>query len=77
MLQAMVKLRGVMDPLYGLDGGVLLDMVWFLTSVSQTGCIINFVRVYLKGIAWSIIINLICKINFVCTPSLQKPRHIT
>ena len=52
MLQAMVKLRGVMDPLYGLDGGVSLDMVWFLTSVSQTGCIINFVRVYLKGIAW-------------------------
>ena len=77
MLQAMVKLRGVMDPLYGLDRGVSLDMVWFLTSVSQTGCIINFVRVYLKGIAWSIIINLICKINFVCTPSLQKPRHIT
>ena len=77
MLQAMVKLRGVMDPLYGLDGNVSLDMVWFLTSVSQTGCIINFVRVYLKGIAWSIIINLICKINFVCTPSLQKPRHIT
>ena len=77
MLQAMVKLWGVMDPLYGLDGGVSLDMVWFLTSVSQTGCIINFVRVYLKGIAWSIIINLICKINFVCTPSLQKPRHIT
>ena len=38
MLQAMVKLRGVMDPLYGLDGGVSLDMVWFLTSVSQTGC---------------------------------------
>ena len=77
MLQAMVKLRGVMDPLYGLDGDVSLDMVWFLTSVSQTGCIINFVRVYLKGIAWLIIINLICKINFVCTPSLQKPRHIT
>ena len=69
MLQAMVKLWGVMDPLYGLDGGVSLDRVWFLTSVSQTGCIINFVRVYLKGIAWSIIINLICKINFVCTPS--------
>ena len=75
MLQAMVKLRGVMDPLYGLDGGVSLDMVWFLTSVSQTGCIINFVRVYLKGIAWSI--DLICKINFVCTPSLQKPMHVT
>ena len=75
MLQAMVKLWGVMDPLYGLDGGVSLDMVWFLTSVSQTGCIINFVRVYLKGIAWSI--DLICKINFVCTPSLQKPMHVT
>ena len=75
MLQAMVKLRGVMDPLYGLDGGVSLDMVWFLTSVSQTGCIINFVRVYLKGIAWSM--DLICKINFVCTPSLQKPMHVT
>ena len=58
-----------MDPLYGLDGGVSLDRVWFLTSVSQIGCIINFVRVYLKGIAWSIIINLICKIDFVCTPS--------
>ena len=41
-----------MDPLYGLDGGVSLDMVWFLTSVSQTGCIINFVRVYLKGIIY-------------------------
>ena len=63
------------NPLYGVDGGVPLDRVWFLTSLSQTGCIINFVRVYLKGIAWSI--DLICKINFVCTPSLQKPMHVT
>ena len=32
---------GGFTPLYGLYGGVPLDRVWFLTSLSQTGNIIS------------------------------------
>ena len=54
MLQAMVKLRGVMDPLYGLDGGCFAGhgMVFnlcvpnrvynkFCASLSEGCCLVN------------------------------------
>ena len=49
-------------------GDVPLDRIWFITSLSQR--VNDFVRVCQQGI--SCMIDLICGMNFVCSPSTQK-----